>query len=201
MIVGALDGLTPVPFLGAAVAVALVVYLVVTIKRQWVRSPMALALLLAGVLFALMTAFVRLNLSADAATSSRYVYFAFAMLVPLLGVALDDVVIRRRGVLPVVLAAATTVSLFGALDIRQNATEQAAVENRSREIVSAAVSLIDDPAVKLNDDASVDPVSAPLLTVHDLRELVAAGAIDPGAFGPDTLAAATRNIVVSPAAP
>ncbi|MFB2599282.1 hypothetical protein ACEXQE_15935 [Herbiconiux sp. P17] len=197
MIIGALDGLTPVPYLGGAVAVALVVYLFVTIRRQWRSAPIVLALPVAGVLFALMTASVRLNLSAEAATSSRYVYFAFAMLLPLVAVALNDLTTRRRVVLPVVLAGAAALSIFGALGIRTAATEQAVVETRSHMVVSAAISLIEDPSALVRESASVDPVSAPLLTVHDLRELTDAGAITPGQFDQGAYDTAVTNIVLS----
>jgi hypothetical protein len=194
MIVGALQGLSPVPFTGLVVGVALLVYAVVTARRQWSRAPLALAFVAAAIVFALMTGFSRLNLSPEAAVSSRYIYFVMAMLIPLIGVALTSASARRRVVLGAVLAVSTLVTVYGAVGIRSDSIAQSARELYARSVIYAAATLLDDPTLAAQDDAVVEPNYAPWLTVRELRSLVDIGALTPGDFDRQALRDARHNI-------
>ena len=202
MIVGAFQGLSPLPFAGLVVAVALLVFAVATLRRQWRAAPLALAFALAGIAFGLLTGFSRLNIDPALATSGRYLYFVFAMAVPLCGVALTALCAlfhsRRRVAVAAVVAVTAAVGVWGALGIRQHSAEMAGIELPTRAVVYAAASLIDDPAVTVDDDAYVEPLYAPTLTVHQLRGLVDAGYLDVGVFDQAALDLAIKNIVPAP---
>jgi hypothetical protein len=198
MIVGALQGLSPIPFTGVVLGAILLVYTVLTLRRQWRQAPLALAFVVSAIVFGLMTGFSRLNLSPEAAVSSRYIYFVIAMLIPLIGVALTSASVRRRVVLGAVLAVSAAVTVFGALGIRSDATFQSARELHTRAVISAAITLLDDPSLAIQDDAVVEPNFAPLLTVHTLRALVDSGALTAGDFDQQALSDARDNITAVP---
>ncbi len=199
MIVGAFQGLTPVPFLGLAVGLALLAFAAITVRRQWRQAPMALAFALAAIAFGLLTGFSRLNIGPELATSGRYLYMIAALTLPLLGVALTALWGRRRAVLAGVLVVGAAVAVWGALGIRQHSAEMAGIELPTRDVIFAAAALLSDPAVTVDDDSLVEPLYAPTLTVHQLRGLVEAGYLDVGAYDQRAYDLAVTNIVPAPA--
>ncbi|MCS5716607.1 hypothetical protein N1027_00480 [Herbiconiux sp. CPCC 205763] len=200
MIVGAFQGLGPVPFAGLVISLALLLFALVTVRRQWRQAPLALALALAGIVFALLTGFSRLNISPELATSGRYLYVVVATTLPLAGVALTALWAGRRAVLAVVLVAGAAAALWGALGIRSHSAQMAGIELPTRDVIYATVSLIEDPTVTVDDDALVEPLYAPTLTVRQLRGLVDAGYLSVGEFDHAALDLAVKNTVVPKAA-
>ncbi|WP_382307443.1 hypothetical protein [Herbiconiux sp. UC225_62] len=177
MIVGGLDGLTPVPYLSFALFAALLVYAVVFGRRLWASAPLVPAFAAAAVVFALITAYSRIDLGAQVAASSRYIYFTTAMLIPLIGVICTRLVSLRRGrALGIAVAAALGVTaLYGGNLMFRTAEVQAEMKQQAREVLEAAIPLVEDPAGNVPDTAFPEPMYAPHLTAGDLRALVDAG--------------------------
>lgn len=174
MLVGGLDGLTPVPFLGPVLFLAIAVYATVRAPRLWTRAPLVLALAAAAIAFALLTAYSRFYFAADTAASSRYIYLTTVLLIPLIGLLCTELASLHRGVEPAIAAALALTAVYGGHLLLQAGEAQAVVEQGTRAKIYAVV---DELAVHDVDISSrPDPVYAPSLTVGDLRALVAAGA-------------------------
>ena len=198
MLVGGLDGLTPIPFLGVVLLAGLAGYFVLTLRRLWSDRPVVVAFVAAAVFFALLTAVSRIGFSGDTATSSRYIYLTTALLLPLIGVALTRLGSVNRALQVSILVVLIVTAIYGAATLRREALAQAAIEQETRGILNAAVAIIHDPSLDISISAYADPVYAPMLTVGDLRALVEAGYLPPGDYTAADWATALARLTAVP---
>ena len=172
-----------VPFVGLGVipVLAVVVWVVVVLRRG-VRTAAAPALALAAgsVVFVALTAFSRLANGLSSAASERYAYLTIVLLVPAIALVLSWVAARSAIARVVTLAGIVVVAgwSLGALVI--GAGHQAEREAVSREVIldylDRVVADPDDPEL-LN--GMPDPIAAPDLYGSDLLELYGSGALAP----------------------
>ncbi|MCS5496256.1 hypothetical protein NY547_03255 [Cnuibacter physcomitrellae] len=194
MIQVALSSLTPVQYVGIVLGVALLVFAVVRFRRIWRDQPLAFAFAFAGIVFALLTGFSRLNLSFEASGSSRYIYFAFAMLVPLIAVGLDTVL--RGRILAAVGATLLAGSIvWGVWGMRISADAQSRNELHTREVLFAAAAIREEHPDLVDEKAEPEPNYAPLFTLGELGELVDAGYLHIGPYDDEAYREAWHNIV------
>lgn len=187
----------PVLGIGAALLGATALWLLQLVRRKDYAGDFdpALALGVATVAFAGLTAFSRADFSLGAGRSSRYIYTIVAFLLPLLSVAMSRAAKRwSRGVL---VASATLVALacYQGAALVHAAHEQSVTEQDLRGQLSAALRLyVTDPG-ELNTRAQPDGMWAPDMTMTDLIDLYKAGDIDIGPFTADEMRRATAALV------
>jgi hypothetical protein len=195
MFVDALQLITPVPGFGIVLFGVVLIAVLLRAGSFWRTRPMVIALVAAGLAFALLTGFSRINNGFDATLQGRYVYMVISMLVPLFGVVLTAAV-RRFGA-PVVLAVALVLAaaVYNAGLLKQDADAQSSREIHTQEILSAAAEVVGDPSLDIADDAKPAPIFAPDVTAADLRELVENGTFVPGAYSEPAYLTAVANLV------
>ncbi|WP_100345436.1 hypothetical protein [Compostimonas suwonensis] len=179
---GFIDSLAAVvPFeqLAGALLVLFCVWMVVSVSRGGLRrvSP-AHYLTLAALVFAALTAYTRVQLGVGSASSGRYVYVYFALLAPAAALCLTALIRRSRIALGAVAALLAVVAVYNVGMLNINANTQAAVEQFTKEAMSAAVDLDDGTAEA--GQVHPMPVIAPPLTLDDIRAFVARGEFTPG---------------------
>ncbi|MCS5734898.1 hypothetical protein [Herbiconiux daphne] len=182
MIVGGLDGLTPVPFFGYLLFGVLVLYGAIFARRLFTASPAALGLAAAAVAFALVTAVSRIDFSADTSMSSRYIYLTTVLLVPLIGLLCTRLAAANRWVGIAIVAALGLTAVYGGYVMRVTGQAQAITEQATRDVFYATVALIGEPGRDVNISAYPDPAFAPSVTVGDIRAFVDAGLLTAGPY-------------------
>jgi hypothetical protein len=199
-----IDGLGKVlPFsgLGAIALVCLVAWAVSTFTRWRGPEAPAYALAAAGVAQGFLTAFTRLQLGTETASSSRYIYALVALLIPAIGLAFGWFARNRTPVIAVLVGLVLFVAAYNAALLRVNAGLQSAVELASQQRMYAALELIAAPGASYPSSARVEPQYAPDVTVADLRAMHAAGWISGGSFDEASMLTArtTLQVVLTPA--
>jgi len=176
----------PVFGIGAIVLIALLVWLV-RIRKSGTRVPgLAPALILTGAvaLFAFMTAYSRAEWSVGSGRSSRYLYVLVVLLLPLCAVALTRLARDRRTWVVGASALLVGLAAYQASDLYTAANHQAATEQNSRHLISAALSLyVADPS-GVDLEARPDSEWAPDVTLGDLAALHGQGNLPIGPFSP-----------------
>jgi hypothetical protein len=182
---------------GVLVVIAVVIWLVPTLRRRDLRVAAATPLILAGaaVVFALLTAFSRASLSVGSGRAGRYVYFVVVLVLPLLAWALTRVVARfpRRGI-PVALVALIALAGYQGVILGFEAARQAEIEQHTHRVLSAALALHADDPDALDAGRRPDPVWAPDLTLGSLVELAENRRIGIGDYTPADRAEARANL-------
>ena len=204
MLVLGFSQILPVPGVAFALLAAVGVWLLVLARRRRVPARMlpALALAVAAAIFALLTAFSRASFSLGGGQASRYIYLLFALLLPLLAVALDAVVrwAGRRWVTAVLVAVVLSVIGYQAVLLVSAANRQAKAEQFSHGVLSAALELYDDDSQAVDLEARPDPVAAPDLTMRDLVRIDEAGLLpEDDEISAEELATARENLGLAPA--
>ena len=175
MTAGTFAVLLPIVFFGPALLVAIAVYFFATLRAAWRTRTLMLGMVCAAVLFALLTAYTRLNASGiDGAAGGRYLYMEFAMLLPLLGLAASALARRSRWLYGLLVAAMLVVAVFGAIALHETAREQRQVEEYTEDVLMGAAEVLDENP-QIPDTANPEPVWAPTLTVGDLRHFLERG--------------------------
>ena len=134
----------PIAVLGPILFAATAIWGVLSYRgASWRRRP-AYILFLAAPLFALFTGYSRLNLGLETATSSRYLFFAIPMMLPLMALGLTSLVRRLnlRVSAVVVLIAILVIYNFGGMV--SSVLERQARADSARERLSAALALVHD---------------------------------------------------------
>ncbi|MEZ3160043.1 hypothetical protein AB1K54_05770 [Microbacterium sp. BWT-B31] len=173
----------------AVLLVLLIVWIVFDLRRTGLRSAsVAHYLVLALVLFAILTAFSRVGLGIPAASVGRYAYVYGLLLTPA-GVAALGVAARRSRTLTAIAAALLVVLFaYNAGGFVTIARAQSAAERTVPRAMSAAIELggCDDQSLA---GRVPSPVMAPTLTMADICAFLDRGQFEPVAFTPDDLLA------------
>jgi hypothetical protein len=171
--------LFPLIGLGALVELALITWVVVLLIRKRPIAPIvpAIAMAIAAVVFALLTAFSRAAFAVGGGQASRYSYTLVLLLLPLLAVALSRVAARWRRGLPIAVGLLIVLAGYQAVVLVVEAQQQSIIEHGSDRLISEALA---DYAADPTDFAiagSPDPQWAPDLDMQDLIDLYRAGYI------------------------
>jgi hypothetical protein len=186
----------PVVGLGQVFLVALLAWMIVVfVKRRHLRQLLpAFALGLASVVFAILTAYSRAVAGLQAAASSRYIYTTFLLLLPLFAVALSRLMRHNR---KAIVWATILLGLFAVSNAKvlyDSAHNQAVIEQGTKQLMSAALTLYVQDKGTIDMTRYPDPTWASNTHMSDLVELYDAGMIDITAFTPHDLATAKRNL-------
>ncbi len=186
----------PVVGIGAAVAIAATVWLIaVLVKRRYTPTLLpVIALAVAAVVFALLSAFSRAETSVGAALSSRYAYTEVLFLLPLLALALSRLAARRSWGIRVAVVAVLALAGYQGFVLVANATDQSAIENQSHRRISAALWLYGQFGDAIDPATRPDAVRAPDLTMGALEDLYKADRIDIGDFTKTDLASVRHDL-------
>ncbi|MGB3909261.1 MAG: hypothetical protein WBL06_02160 [Pseudolysinimonas sp.] len=182
---------------GVLVVIAVLIWLVPTLRRRDLRVAAAVPLVLAGaaVVFALLTAYSRASMSVGSGRAGRYVYFVVVLVLPLLAYALTRLLARypRRGI-PAAIAALLALSAYQVVILGLESARQAQIEQHTHRLVSAALALHADDPGALDPERKPDPVWAPDLTLGSLVLLADAGRIGIGDYTDADRAEALTNL-------
>jgi hypothetical protein len=177
----------PLTVPGVLVVIAVVIWLVPTLRRRDLRVAAAVPLILAGgaVVFALLTAYSRASLSVGSGRAGRYVYLVVVLVLPLLAYALTRLVARfpRRG-LPVAVAALVALAGYQGVILGFEAARQAQIEQQTHRLLSAALAVAASDPASIVPGSRPDPEWAPDLTTAQLLELERSGRISVGEYTP-----------------
>jgi hypothetical protein len=163
----------------ASVAGAVVVLVVVAVLGIGTRRGGAAGrattwvLAAAGLLFAVATALTRVQFGVSNWQSPRYAYVVAALVLPVLGVALDRI---SRGPLPLMLAVAAVLPaamVANGLALRSAHRDQAGLEQHLKSRWAAAAQLLEEGLDPI--PVNVDRYWSPNLHTDHLRAMVAAG--------------------------
>ena len=172
---GAVEQGTGLKYLGGVLLLLAVGYLVAT--RGWRRFPVAVAAGAGAVLLMTVIALGRAQYGISTATSGRYVYIAFALLLPLLAVLLAA--IARRATVLLVIAFLVTgwgVVHGGRILVASEARQTELTQREQRQVLAAA-SLRQLPSFI---SGHPEPIAAPDLGIAGLGQYVAEGALPGG---------------------
>ncbi len=197
---GALQAIVGVPGTGAVLAVVVLV-LVAWRWRGGLREgrvAVALGLIAASIALAYITGVGRAALGMDQATGSRYIYLQAALLIPVLGLLLSDVPVRRdtrRAVAGVLILLALVSSVFALRNFVRD--RSALVLGIKSQLLTAA----DDPLIlgALPDETPPNPQFVPNVTLGDLKRLDALGRLPEWAPAPEIRDGVRRTMLVSEA--
>lgn len=195
---GFIDGFAetvPAAALAAPLLVLLLFWAIADLARTGVRGASPVHFLAACALaFAVLTAYSRVQLGVETASSSRYVYVYVAFLVPAVAVALTALTRRSRTAEAVTGIVLLVLAVYNAGTLAEAAHREAEIEGYTREVISAAAELDDGSAP---DDRVPLPMWAPLLQIGDLRELVQRGDFTPSEFAEDARVTAELSLGLS----
>jgi len=185
---------TGLVFLGPAVAIGLVAWLIVARKRWLGREAIAYVLILAAFVFAALSSITRGGGELSAAGSQRYVYVIVMLSLPTMELALSAVARRRREWLVAAVVAVSAVGVVNATLAVIRSSEQGVVEQTIKRQYSAAAFLIARDPTAYPPGAQPVLVGAPDVTVADIREEVAHHLVDLVPFTSADLAAVRSNL-------
>ncbi len=197
---GALQAIVGVPGTGAVLAVVVLV-LVAWRWRGGLREgrvAAALGLIASSIALAYITGVGRAALGLDQATGSRYIYLQAALLIPVLGLLLTDLPVRRdtrRAVAGVLILLALVSSVFALRNFVRD--RSALVLGIKSQLLTAA----DDPLIlgALPDETPPNPQFVPNVTLGDLKRLDALGRLPEWAPAPEIRDGVRRTMLVSEA--
>jgi hypothetical protein len=165
----------PVAVLGPLTFIALAIWGVVSYRHASRAARPAYILFLAAPVFALLTGFSRIDLGIQTAVSSRYLYFAIPMMLPLLALGLGKLagLIRLPQLAVVVLIGVLAAYNFGGmLLVLQQRVDRT---TETRQGLSAALDLISSRPHSIDPNLQPFPLWAPDITVADLEAMSRSG--------------------------
>jgi hypothetical protein len=172
MFVNGLGLVVPVPFIGILiVAVIGAVAFRAVGRRLNVGEFTALAVLGAGIAFALLTGFTRWGTGIVSASSGRYVYVIFVAVAPIAALIITRFARGSRARTAVALVLIAGVGVCNLRLLVGNARVEATREHFTQEVISAAIDLVDRYPAETQPDAQPQPVYLPGRTVSQLRTL------------------------------
>lgn len=202
---GSLAKTLPVAELAPALLVVWAVWMIIDLARVRGREISGTYyLVVAALVFSLLTAVTRLQLGDAEAASGRYVYFYVAMLIPAFGLFLTFLVKRSAVAITIVSVLVLAVSASSAVALLAQANAEATREQFTRQAMSAVVEL--SASSDLDPDGKPIPVYAPQLRVADILQFSDSGALDgvevsPSALLSTELALGLTSDVVAETAP
>jgi hypothetical protein len=196
MYVDGLTKLTPIPALGVLIVIALLLFVATRVPALWATQVTALALACAGLAFALLTGYTRFSGGTHYASSSRYVYLVVCYLIPVIGLAVTWAIGRRVQLLTVSLVLILGVAAYNAAILRQAAGNQAKIEQNTKDIVYAAIDVLQKAPNTFPGDSWPEPIWAPDMHTSDLEQMVAKGYIKAGPHSPQATMTALLNMGV-----
>ena len=153
-------------------------------------SAPAFACMAGMALLFVVVALGRAALGPAQAEASRYVYLAFALALPVIGLVLSDLAARGRTAQMVVAALVGLLVTYNVVLLGDRAADEAARERRIRRTVLAGADMAvrGEPFLAFAPDPTFDPD----VTTGILRRMAEDGKLPPGDFGPgDRLVAAS----------
>ncbi len=189
----------PIPGMGALVMLLLLVWLIRLRRARVSIAGFAPALILtaAAAAFALMTAYSRAEFSLGGGRASRYVYLLVVLLLPLCGVAMTRLAHRGRRTQIGIVAGLLALTIYQGAVLHNAAQDQAAREQESKRLLSAAISLSINEPGSVNLDAVPDTQWAPDVTLRDIVELHDEGILPLSEFGPVDVERARATITAA----
>lgn len=186
----------PIPGMGIVVLLGLLLWLI-RLHRTKARiadfSP-AVILTATAALFAFMTAYSRAGFSVGGGRSSRYVYLVVVLLLPLCALALTRLSLRSVNWRRAVAASLGVLVVYQGFGLAMAAQRQAEVEQASRRVISAALSLEAAHPDQVDTTLQPDPANAPDATLADLVWLHDRGQLPITDFGQDDLESARAAV-------
>jgi hypothetical protein len=194
----------PIAILGPLAVAATGIWAMLTVADAPRRARPAYVLFLAAPVFALLTAYSRVGLGIETATSSRYLYFVIPVMLPLMSLALTSVVRRTQWRMPAVVALIGIVVLFNAGGLAGSVLKRDARSADAHRTMSAVLAL----SAEYDDLDAVARVRAggewaPDVTVRDVLELSRRGWFSGGSYdaAAELSARAVLGVRVVPAVP
>ena len=190
----------PVLGVGQVAIVALLAWIVrVLIKRRRLAELLpALALGLAALVFAILTAYSRATTSVPSGASSRYIYTVFMLLLPLFAVGISRLLRKNRHAIAWVTAVLIIYVGYNAEVLNRSAQNQAVIEQATRQLMSASLTLYNEHSGTIDLAAAPDPRWAINLRMSNLITLHQDGYIDISTFTPNDLRTAKINLQYVP---
>lgn len=196
---GVIDGIgktLPFPALAGVLLLALLAWMLIDLRRTGIRRLSVVHyLVLAALLFGVLTAVARVQLPVESASAGRYVYVYAAMLLPAAVSALTALVARSGAALAVVCVVLAALAVYNVGGFMREAHVQSELELRVEGAISAAIEL-DDGSAEVGGRRP-DPVWAPPLTMEHVREFVARGQFEPVVPTAAELLAARANLFLT----
>jgi hypothetical protein len=178
-----LASITPIAAIGTAITIGLVFWIVATARRALTREGLApYAIFLAGVGFALLTAYSRLTLGRETTSSSRYVYLIFALSLPLIAIAATYFSRRRKEVLALTSILLVGIGVYNTGLLISGARNEAIREQGTRGQIYAALDLALEEPDLVTSASHPDTMWAPNLTTQDLVDMYDNGWISVGPY-------------------
>ena len=171
----------PVAILGPIAFLVLAGWWLVRLRSVPRQAEPVFILFLAAPVFALLTGFSRAGLGIETATSSRYLYFIFAVMIPLAALAISALVVARAHLAVPALLAIGVIVLYNAGGLAATIALRMDRAEAAHERISAAADRLDDvgPAEEGLRPASAD---GPDVRFADVAVLVRNGWFHPGEF-------------------
>ncbi|MFJ6653190.1 hypothetical protein ACIQLJ_10395 [Microbacterium sp. NPDC091313] len=171
MIVDGIDAASPVPFAGIVIAAAVAWFAFRTLnRRQDDSAAVALALLGAGLIFALLTGYSRWHTGIESAASGRYVYVIALTFLPVAALMLSRATPRTPG-RALAVALMGVIGVFNVGILVQDAREESSREAFVQGAISAGVALADEyPEIDTAESPEPEFFPFPLSLAIDLSE-------------------------------
>jgi hypothetical protein len=196
MFVDGLGRVLPVAGFGAIAVASLLIWTICSYSKWRGPNTVAYALLAAAGVQAILTGFSRVALGTESASSSRYIYSAVLLLLPVIALAFTDAARRRRPVIAAIVVLTLFTTSYNSVVLSREALAQAPVEIGTRERVYAVIDLAARGAT-LDDLKQPDPTWAPNLTVKALEEMVDLGWLSSGPYSREALLGAELALLVN----
>ena len=176
---------------GAALAVLVAVWMLRRRPAQMPSESVALAMGAGAACLFVIVGVGRSSFGSEQATASRYVYIAFALLVPVLGLILSSFAAQSAGARVAVFALVGLALVHNAGELRTASVGESAPEQQSRRRILAAAGLDASGATMVS--TVPEPINAPELTMATLSRFRLDGKLpdDVSVTDDDVLAAAT----------
>lgn len=180
-----------IPGAGAALAVLIAVWMLRRNGRETPSESVPLAMAVGAACLFAIVGIGRSSFGSDQATASRYVYIAFALLVPVLGLILSSLAVRSIGAHAAILAVVGLALVHNSGELHRVSVEESRPEQRSRRQILAAARL--DASGARTVSTVPEPVYAPELSLPTLSQFRRDGKLpdDVSLSESDVLAAAT----------
>jgi hypothetical protein len=177
MVAGGLGRALPLVWPGVVPAIAVLVWVVVALRRRpRDGSVIALALAAGCLVFVVLTTYSRVANGLSSAAAQRYAYLTITLLLPAMALILTWLASRSRRAFWISTCSVLVLVGYNAVVLAAEAAFQANREAGSQERIEHSLdALLDDPHDKALLDAPADPQWAPDLRGRDLLLLHEAG--------------------------